>query len=82
MDQTPLTRGPDRFPEGLAGREVPLSSAVPTRFRPLGMDFAVPPLPQLDRHEKPTGTSQQQQPTQYTNDSKVENDTTTVTVTD
>lgn len=84
IDETPFVRPDDRFPSGLPGHTVPLSSAVPTPYRPWGMDSAVLPipLPKNGGHEKPTKTYTRQDPTEYTDDSKVRKDTTTVTVTD
>ncbi|MFE0151358.1 hypothetical protein ACFWY5_29725 [Nonomuraea sp. NPDC059007] len=84
VDNTPLTRAGDRFPIGLPGHTVPLSAEAPTVDRPWGMDCATVTTlpPTTDKHGKPTKTSTQSRPTKNNVDGKVENDTTTVTVTD
>lgn len=85
MDDSPLVSTGDRFPLGLPGHAVPISSETPTRTaRPWGMDQAVVParIQSSGKHEKPTTTRQESQPTEYTEDSKVREDTVTQTVTD
>jgi hypothetical protein len=84
VDPAPLVRAGDRFPIGLPGHVVPLSSDHPTARRPWGMDHAIipPPMPLMGKHEKPTSTKTQQKATTYTNDSKQLPDPDTITVTD
>lgn len=73
----------DRFPLGLPGHRVPLVADPPSGpQRPWGMDQAVPPVRSMGKHDKPTGTRDVKQPTQYTDDSQVRSDEVTQTVTD
>ncbi|GHE42660.1 hypothetical protein GCM10017673_51120 [Streptosporangium violaceochromogenes] len=85
VDDTPLTRPGDRFPIGLAGHTVPISTESPTPGRPWGMDHAVvtipAPVPHLDKHKKPTKTFTETRGTKGNMDGKVVPDTQTVTVT-
>ncbi|MFI0450616.1 hypothetical protein [Actinomadura sp. 6N118] len=85
MSENPLVNPRDRFPLGLPGHTVPVSSEPPTETRrPWGMDHAVTPAPIrfMGKHEKPTSTKSVNKPTEYTDDSKTRKDTVTETVTD
>ncbi|MFC4912280.1 hypothetical protein [Actinomadura gamaensis] len=85
MNDNLLVHPHDRFPLGLPGHTVPVSSQQPTpTARPWGMDQAVAPAPVrvMGKHDKPTSTRTEKVPTTYTDDSKTKPDDYTQTVTD
>ncbi|MBX6767088.1 MAG: hypothetical protein IRY90_08045 [Actinomadura rubrobrunea] len=85
MNDAPFVNPRDRFPLGLPGHVVPVSSERPTGTgRPWGMDRAVPPAPirSMGKHEKPTSSRKEKVPTEYTDDSQTRKDDYTQTVTD
>jgi hypothetical protein len=85
MNEGPLVNPGDRFPLGLPGHVVPVSTEPPTEIaRPWGMDHAVVPAPTRSwgSHEKPTSTKTVSKATTYTDDSKTRKDTVTETVSD
>lgn len=86
MDDSPLVGSGDRFPLGLPGHAVPISSEPPSHAaRPWGMNHAVLPAAVREssgKHHKPTSTRQVPKPTEYTDDSETRRDTVTETVTD
>jgi hypothetical protein len=82
IDDTPLVRPGDRFPIGLPGHAVPLTSERPSEVRPWGMDHAVVPIRSAGKHDKPTSTTNKPKATTFTNDSRELPDPDTITVTD